>query len=84
MFIPAYSQVGFEGVDGGSAMLVFGLSRWFKKGSFISGRVSGQKKKRPLTPALSAVAHAIQPPQTTPLLHTFLLFSARHYGASEL
>jgi hypothetical protein len=40
--------------------------------------------KRPLVPAMSQIAHAIQPPQTTPLLYTFLLFSARHYGASEL
>jgi hypothetical protein len=63
MFIPANSQVGFEGVTGRFASPVFGLSRWFQKGSFVSGRVSGLKMKWPLVPAMSPVAHAIQPPQ---------------------
>jgi hypothetical protein len=75
--------VGFEGVSGGFSSLVFGLSRWFKKGSFAASRVSGPKMKWPLTSALLLIAHAIQSLLTTPMLHPFC-FQTRHFGADRI
>ena len=77
MFIPAYSQVRKERkLTGFSAGLLVEKEE-------AAGRVSGLEMKWPLVPACVSVAHAIQPPQTTPKLAPFC-FQSRLYGVSEL